>query len=146
MNVHVTDNKNISSDLEDDSFANGLRALFTRGEFCKKCRLNNKIKNILSLMLNETSEDTCFMEESQFELFMQAKIWINKQIGLSSEKQILTARLAGFIYHWMNVDFKYYPFDNENDYNQACEWIMNKLSDKYSVSEMTIGSDEKIRK
>lgn len=143
MNVHVTDNTDFDS---KNSFAYGLYSLFTRGVFCKKCRLNNRIKEILTIMLNETSKNTCFMEESQFELFMQAKIWINNNIGLSLEKQELTVRLAGFIYHWMNVDFKYYPFDNENDYEQACEWIMNKLSKKYSISEMTIGSDEKIRK
>jgi hypothetical protein len=84
-----------------------------------------------------------FLEETQFELFMQTKIWINNNIGLSLEKQVLNVRLAGFIYYWMTVDFKYYPFDNENDYEQACEWIMNKLSKKYSISEMTIGSNDK---
>lgn len=133
MNVQDTDN----------TFAEGLYAFFSRKTFCKKCRLNNRIKKVLTIMLNETSENSIFLEETQFELFMQAKIWINNNIGLSLEKQKLSVRLAGFIYYWMNVNFKYYPFDNENDYEQACEWIMNKLSKKYSISEMTIGSDEK---
>lgn len=91
MDVQVTDSQ--------DSFANGLYAFFTRGVFCNKCRLNIKIKNILILMLNKSSQVTCFMGESQFELFMQAKIWIYYQINLSLEKQELSARLAGFIYY-----------------------------------------------
>lgn len=129
--------------IKDGDFAEGLRAFFTRGEFKSKCRLNKNIKKTLILMLNETSKDTCFMEEYKFDLFMKAKMWINNQIGISKEKQKLDAKLAGFIYFWMKVDFKYYPFDNEDDYIQTFAWIMNKLSSKYSISEMTIGEDEK---
>jgi hypothetical protein len=52
MNVQDTD--------KHESFAYGLYSLFTRGVFCKKCRLNNRIKKVLIVMLNETSENSIF--------------------------------------------------------------------------------------
>jgi hypothetical protein len=119
-----------------DSFTEGLYRFFTRGALIKKQRLNNSIKHVIEIMLKDTSEKTCDMEEYQFELFMQANIWLKHQIGLSKETIKLNVKMAGFIHFWIN-DYEYYPFDDK-DYEATRIWIMNKLNKHYSQSEMSM--------
>ena len=121
------------------SFEEGLRDFFTKGVLVKRCRITDRKKAVILEMLQDTSEKTCDMEEDEFDRFMTAKRWILHQLDKTEPKQVLDVRIAGFIKYWLG-DYDYYPF-NEEDFEGACIWIMNKLSKKYSLAEMSIGKE-----
>jgi len=121
------------------SFAYGLKQMFEREVFVKRCRMTPKKKAVILEMLDYTSDMTYKMENFEFEKFMFAKRWLNYQLGITNEKQKIDVKTAGYIKIWLN-DFNYYPFEKK-DFEGACEWIMNKLSKKYSLAEMSIGEE-----
>lgn len=127
--------KNIENRI---SFAQGLKDFFTVGLLVTKCRISEQKRNAIRKFLQEESEQTFQFDDDYFERFMQAKMWLEFEVKDSNIKYKLTSKIGGTIKYLLGK-YKNYPYSQNEDFEGAAEWIMNKLSKKYSLSELSIG-------
>ncbi len=128
------------------SFAEGIKALFTRGALVsdEKIILNNNIRYILTTIMEEWLENTSTEfgtskdEQERYENFMESMEWLKQQIskGKPLSKIKLSKPIACRIYFWIIQDNKFHHLSNTKDFDNAMAWVINKISKKYSIAEV----------
>jgi hypothetical protein len=124
---------------EYGTFADGLRMLFTKGSLVTQVRLNKRMKEIILLLIKEDMENSIILfpvEDSQYDDFMSAMIWLKEKItGVIEHKLTFNRTIGRVLYFWVN-DKKYHYLSDDTDFDNSLQWILNHISKKWSVSEL----------
>lgn len=126
-------------DIKPDSFAEGLRLFFTRGSIVKPVRLNERMKEIILLLIREELENSIILypeECGRYDSFMSSMTWLKERIsGIKVHKISFTKEIATFLYFWV-CDKEFHYLSDDKDFDKAMQWILNHINKKWSVSEL----------